>query len=437
MGEIWHTEDRAPLLPILRQRNSNLPHLSYGFELEMLMPTDNNRKPCPMLDRETGFQNNIPFADPHPWDGRWFLTGAGYYGSDANQRAIERKLVLALRAAGFPHVMQEILSDSDSDSDSVSGSKWTQAKYDTWVRKGLAPELPAALPRNQLIPLHYHYFIVKEEPTIEPDWFVREDALTGHYGWSGVEITSPVKYTPPERRENREEVTWLVRVLRNNLRVYIGRECGIHVHVGNSGRPFDVRVLKRLAVLNWCVGEAIFAMVAPWRYESGRVRTPAVLPGLIPSSPSTSADEVDRWYTKLIRYLTDVELEVLLPQRNFESTKRSFTTMRHTSKGTIEFRHLQGSLDPTLITAFSALAVGMVDLARLSSRSEFMWLVARLGGDRLANNHREVFRRLLIELGLQGTYGVWRQARAECENTGNRQWVMDNGAANLFVLPLP
>ena len=116
--------------------------------------------------------------------------------------------------------------------------------------------------------------------------------------------------------------------------------------------------------------------------------------------------------------------------------------MRSAGDRTVKFRHLQGTLDAELLDAFFALAVGLVDFARLATADEFNGLVRRVVAAMNPFARRPDGRSggavaaevLLYELGLEDTVEVWRRVEAESYiYRGRAKWLLQDGAARMFV----
>ncbi|KAF4495281.1 hypothetical protein FAGAP_8587 [Fusarium agapanthi] len=153
--------------------------------------------------------------------------------------------------------------------------------------------------------------------TIGTDVSLRQMSAWGGYKQlNGLEIISPVLRNTPECWE---EVLDMVSILRNNFRLTVGKSCGFHVHWSEMNVPAD------------------FKQYIPVDKVVDR-RTLGILKKL--------------WTAKTLQRVKLLKT----PSMGLKSCL-----------GTVEFRYLEGTLDPELILRWSQLMVSLLQFADLAS----------------------------------------------------------------------
>ncbi|KAF4464391.1 hypothetical protein FALBO_8775 [Fusarium albosuccineum] len=116
-----------------------------------------------------------------------------------------------------------------------------------------------------------------DDPGLRPkpaqsDWCISADAsveecmeggaVTGHYKWGSVEISSPAVYAFDQAFELLSAV---IRLLTTKLRARVNQTCGLHVHVGNGPHHMDMAALRNYAALLWASEPVLSTLHCPSR----------------------------------------------------------------------------------------------------------------------------------------------------------------------------
>ncbi|KAI0851065.1 hypothetical protein F5Y00DRAFT_25799 [Daldinia vernicosa] len=248
--------------------------------------------------------------------------------------------------------------------------------------------------------------IVPEETMIWTDpaakgkrMVVRPQTPQGHF-WLGFEFVSKA-YRYHDFDVMKSDFDSICRILRANYLVSVnaGKDsgsassrCGTHIHWGLSGVEYDLITIKRILTLMWVVEERLMELHASWRQLANKYaallqtgtnmaadNTPK-LPSWIDdlgmgdwvhemeqNVPPSVRESLHRNKPKvqwIWRAETVEELAMLVGEPN-KSRRASIGLMellpatsnfpgkvRRSQLNTIEFRHMQGSLHPTLVTAW-------------------------------------------------------------------------------------
>ncbi|KAI1451054.1 hypothetical protein F5Y02DRAFT_13925 [Annulohypoxylon stygium] len=254
--------------------------------------------------------------------------------------------------------------------------------------------------------------IVPEETMIWPDpkhgkrMAVRPETKEGHF-WLGFEFVSKV-YRYHDLGSMKLELETVCKTLRENYSVSInaGKDsvhgssrCSVHVHWGISGKEYNLRTVKRTLTLMWVIEDKLMDLHAAWRREARKYAA------LLQHGTNIAADNTSKlpdWIDNLSKggWSHDMEQNVPANLRNSlhmnrpkvqwvwraetvedlvmlvevnKSRKASvaitellpaasnFTgRVRRSQLNTIEFRHMQGSLDSTLIAAWIEVTVSIM-----------------------------------------------------------------------------
>ncbi|KAH7267115.1 uncharacterized protein BKA55DRAFT_711578 [Fusarium redolens] len=194
-----------------------------------------------------------------------------------------------------------------------------------------------------------------------PEW-------AGYKELNGLEIISRVLRDTPECWE---EVLDMVSILRNNFRLTVGKPCGFHIHVSKGTGPIPLHLWSEMNV------PADFEHYIPVDKIADR-RTLGILKKL--------------WTAETLRRLK----QLIAPSSEDEC------------KGAVEFRYLEGTLDPELILRWSQLMVSLFQFADLASPQAWQNFVpAVLQCPVLGKMDTNVLRVFLVFLGKGDDYGFW------------------------------
>ncbi|KAL7626184.1 hypothetical protein AAE478_002954 [Parahypoxylon ruwenzoriense] len=236
---------------------------------------------------------------------------------------------------------------------------------------------------------------------------VRPETPNGYF-WLGFEFVSKVYlYRDFDSAKSDLEIT--CRVLRANYLVSVnaGKDaenrssrCATHVHWGMGGAEYDLGTIKRILTLMWVTEEKLMNLHATWRQNAGKYaallqkgtnmarNNTSKLPGWV--SDLDKGDwirEMDQnvppvlqgslhgnkpkiqwlWRAETVDDLArlvgeasksrraSVAITELLPATSSFGGK-----VRQSQLNTVEFRHMQGSLDPALIAAWIDVTAGII-----------------------------------------------------------------------------
>lgn len=193
--------------------------------------------------------------------------------------------------------------------------------------------------------------------TVDTDGSVYPVNLTED--WYPIELKTPVLISSGAVLEDLERA---VKLLVSKFELFINRSCGLHVHVGNENRGFNIGTLR-----NFCSLITVFENQLNWLHPPHRLYNMyAVLPhNAFPpgSSNRQRLSIVDRLQTveELILqfHLTaggDFDKNMAF---NFFNLQECLTNPLRT----IEFRQHQATLDPKSISSWVSVACNLVRLS--------------------------------------------------------------------------
>ncbi|WYZ35194.1 hypothetical protein EsH8_I_001470 [Colletotrichum jinshuiense] len=399
----------------------DLSPYTFGIELEFLLPYANEGT-----------------DDPYPSDPRWFYRHNPQSSSNngANQKYYSefQHLLRDLLSDDEPE------SGSDASSRAYSGNADHLAKiinsaghcsatlhdlFDKMSTENLG------IPNSALLAIAesngHHLHLVEDVDPRYQTWCVKQDCslsrssggLLGYSGGHvGVEVSSPILRNHPT---DFGSVVDVLRIVRGGMRPMLDLSCGLHVHVG-SVCGFSLRALRRIATLIWAVDPILYTLVHPSRKTSlytlplrtsSILATDKTLPeynacldlrrvgksGLRRGDVALSLEieahvPMDRLPERLQREFFGIWAaeshwalwSLLAPRRgmkggvSFMSVRGNLSTEHSDAvcEGTIEFRLLEGTLDPELITDWTKLLLKIVETAETTRPVEFFRVVSRL-----------------------------------------------------------
>ncbi|KAL2873747.1 hypothetical protein SGCOL_011061 [Colletotrichum sp. CLE4] len=291
----------------------------------------------------------------------------------------------------------------------------------------------------------FQCWYIERDPSLS-DWASGEKGYAGH---TGMEMSSPVLRDSPE---DFGKIVDVLRILRGGLRPMLDVSCGLHVHVG-SVRKFSLRSLKRIATLIMIADPILYTLVHPSR-QWNPMTLPLHLDAIIAKADGlpdyTAAFDFEDADNKsqdnplqvvMAKVLLDLEanvpmndlprklrgqlaklwatdsLSVLLSQlAPFRGCKggTAFGTLGWDFskpsndpriKGTIEFRMLEGTLDPVLITHWTKLLLKIVERGDAATSKEYFQILATLAQER--KSAEDKLAALLGALGLEKHLPFW------------------------------
>ncbi|KLO82053.1 uncharacterized protein FFB20_07504 [Fusarium fujikuroi] len=269
--------------------------------------------------------------------------------------------------------------------------------------------------------------------TIGTDVSLRRMSEWGGYKQlNGLEIISRVLRATPQCWE---EVLNMVSILRNNFRLTVGKSCGFHIHVSKGTGPMLLHLVRKVSILMYLAENIIYRLCCPERRESRYAPSLASLLEPLCTDQWSEMDVpadfeqyipvhkvVDRRTLGILKKLWTTETLQLLkflitPSMGSKSCLglskcHSFDEFGEGSedecKGTVEFRYLEGTLDPELILRWSQLMVSLFQFADLASPQAWQNFVpAVLQCPALGRTDPNVLRVFLLFLGKGDDYDFW------------------------------
>ncbi|KAL5626381.1 hypothetical protein FOBRF1_000724 [Fusarium oxysporum] len=205
----------------------------------------------------------------------------------------------------------------------------------------------------------------------------RMSEWAGYKQLNGLEIINSVLRDTPECWE---EVLDMVSILRNNFRLTVGKSCGFHIHVSKGTGPILLHLY--IPVDKAVDRRTLGIMKKLWTAETLQRLKLLITPSMgskscLGLSKCHSFDEFDEGSEDKCR-------------------------------GTVEFRYLEGTLDPELILRWSQLMVSLFQFADLASPQAWQNFVpAILQCPVLGKMDPNVLRVFLVSLGKGDDHGFW------------------------------
>lgn len=109
-------------------------------------------------------------------------------------------------------------------------------------------------------PSRFDYWVVDREIHITMGMISRplKSAPKG-YNWYGTEISSPIFVGPSELQEGLPQLRQILTTLRDNIVLWTTSKCGLHIHVGDSGKELELDVIKRAVSLVYLLEQPLLA----------------------------------------------------------------------------------------------------------------------------------------------------------------------------------
>ena len=203
---------------------------------------------------------------------------------------------------------------------------------------------------------------------ISDDW---DDVIDrdGKFHYFGIEVVSPILSADANGFDEAKKVADL---LRTQLRSSVNRSCGLHVHVGDGSKGFDLSTLKNVIAILWTFDREILRLHPKFRRSlSGSEYCRSICIATLGRYPSHGAlrDKLEEFYTAK----TAFELNCMLGHRgryaayNFDNLSHfvSATDDDKAKRGgyseTIEFRQHEATLRGDRAKYWAMFCVGLVE----------------------------------------------------------------------------
>ncbi|KAI0887171.1 uncharacterized protein GGS22DRAFT_178382 [Annulohypoxylon maeteangense] len=292
--------------------------------------------------------------------------------------------------------------------------------------------------------------IVPEETMIWTDpnknrMAVRPETEKGHF-WLGFEFVSKV-YQYRDLHSMKLQLETVCKELRANYSVSInaGKDsmhgssrCSVHVHWGVSGKEYSLLSVKRILTLMWVTEDTLMGLHATWRRDAKKYSA------LLQQGTNMAADKVSNlpgWIDNLGKGDWSDEMEQNIPARVRDSLHENkpkvqwiwragtiddlvmlvgevnksrrasvaitellpadsdFTgKVRRSQLNTIEFRHMQGSLNPALVSAWIEVTASIMRRCIDMSAQDFTSFMEDISA--CVSNKNSSVQDLLDQLGI-------------------------------------
>ncbi|MCJ1300880.1 hypothetical protein MMC08_003679 [Hypocenomyce scalaris] len=193
---------------------------------------------------------------------------------------------------------------------------------------------------------------VSQDGSVKLDYGELPPQLVG-CDWFPLELKSPAY---PYSSKALTEVRRAVEVVRGKFRTIINNTCGIHIHLGNHDRGFDLETVKNLALLVTVFERQFNQLHPPHRISAYCCEAPTL------RFPSHNIWEVAR----AIEAIPSIEDFVYLfctggPAEGIKKDHAyNLCNLHYTGRRTIEFRQHTGTLDTDAILAWINMTCKLV-----------------------------------------------------------------------------
>jgi hypothetical protein len=248
----------------------------------------------------------------------------------------------------------------------------------------------------------------------------------GYESASGIEVVSPVLQ---DKATSWENVVNVLSSLRNNFRLLETNNCGFHIHIAKGMETLSIHLLRKLCILMCCMEDVIFRFCHPsrrgnkwtlntlgggsflhdnynetWKHLEVPCDFWQYVPYSMASFPSILGPLKKIWKAK-----DEKELQMLLNPSGLNFNKPCiFLPKIRSLTGTVEFRHLEGTLDPELIIRWGQLLTALFKFADKAPTEKWEPLLTTVIRSRQSVDlDPNLLRGFLTFLGLEDDYDFW------------------------------
>ncbi|KAI1457210.1 hypothetical protein F4805DRAFT_198412 [Annulohypoxylon moriforme] len=358
---------------------------TFGFELEFLMYFSESLAPLNLKPGRTGSLPQQASQEPYDPakggdnDHELHMKRLHYFGAEIADKLTEAGITTMYREKGHPKGDDAPNLDQE---DARLGS-FDEFCYSSYKQSSIVPEET----------------MIWTDPKNGKRMAVRPETEEGHF-WLGFEFVSKV-YRYRDLESMKLELEAVCKTLRKNYSVSVnaGRNsmhgssrCSVHVHWGISGKEYNLLTAKRILTVMWVTEDTLMDLHATWRRDANKYAA------LLQQGTNMAADSTPKlpgWIDNLGKGDWSDEMEQNIPIEVRESlhenkpkvqwiwraenandlamlvgeVKKSRRAsiaitellpaasnfpgkVRRSQLNTIEFRHMQGSLNPALIIAW-------------------------------------------------------------------------------------
>lgn len=193
--------------------------------------------------------------------------------------------------------------------------------------------------------------------TVDTDGSVTPIDIRG--SWYAIELKSPILVPSAAVFEDVERA---VQLLRSHFQLFTNRTCGLHVHVGNENRGFELGTLKTFGSLITVFENQLNSLHPPDRLENQYAAlTSTAFPAIPVREKLSVIDRIETIEDLILQFhLNDEGAFDKYMAFNFFNLQESLAKPLRT----IEFRQHQGTLDPGLIRSWATVACHLVRLSK-------------------------------------------------------------------------
>lgn len=193
--------------------------------------------------------------------------------------------------------------------------------------------------------------------TIDTDGTVTSVESSGN--WEAIELKTPIFHSTRAALEQIERVT---KLLVSKFRLFTNEKCGLHVHVGNENRGFDLPTLKKFCSLITAFERQLESLHPPSRVQNPYAKSvrETFNRGATLTQKLFIIDKLETVQDLIVRFhgTHDGDYNKYMAY-NFFNLHQSFPEPLRT----IEFRQHRGTLDPKLITNWIMVACSLVNIS--------------------------------------------------------------------------
>jgi hypothetical protein len=282
--------------------------------------------------------------------------------------------------------------------------------------------------------LNYHAWSLEQDGSLS-----ESSAWAGYWKLTGLELISPVCQDVPEDWERILEV---VGGVATKIRVIESATCGLHVHVGKGQQILPIHLLRKMFCLMCCVENIVFSLCHPFRrhmiysaalmMNAEEIRRDSQNRAPHPDLKKYFPDEVEEdpllwvvlkemWIVRdldqLKHYCRKVSLSVSTCQAlNAKGQPPEQDEEEVYVKGTVEFRHLEGTMNPDLVLRWGQLAVALFQFADLAKPDDWQKLISTALKCKDSRNYNlDLLDDFLQQLGLGEDFPFWEH-RVRCSS---------------------
>ena len=211
--------------------------------------------------------------------------------------------------------------------------------------------------------------IIYEKWTINEDTTIKKPPNTSKEEYEDIEVITKVLYY--DDPNSFEEIREVLELIKSNFKVVMGvqNSCGLHVHIGNEDRGFDIEVLRRYALLVVAFEHLLLSLIPPQRINPQLAfkcfcYPPSRLPDL---ENLTLQERLDR--IRMCEREWQLQ-ELMSPIWYGKNLAFNLSSHSDGSKRTIEHRMFPGTTDVEEILASVELCASLVSFAWSVSNEE-------------------------------------------------------------------